>query len=496
MRASARPDGLFGNGQFTVSRLFFARFLAAILFCAFVSLGCQVRGLFGERGIVPVGNFLQMAKGQLGVRAYWEVPTLCWFGAGDRSLIVQCATGAILAVVLGAGISPGACALLCWLLYLSLCAVGSPFLDFQWDALILETTFLAVFFLPWRVRADWQGESRVAWVARLLLCWLLFRLVFESGVVKLSSGDPTWRAGTALDYHFETQPLPLCTAWFAHQMPKSLLKLSTWAMFAIELVAPWLLLGPRRCRHAGAWAIIALQVGILSTGNYAFFNWLTIALCLVLFENAAWPRFCRPVATSAPSARDPSFVRIRRWGAWLLAPLAALILVVTGSGLIGTFRAGLPLRALHQLVGPLRTFNAYGLFAVMTTSRPEICVEGSRDGQIWKEYQFKWKPGDLRRPGALVAPHQPRLDWQMWFAALGRINNNPWFVNFLVQLLQGSPEVADLLAANPFPDHAPRYVRAVLYNYHFTRFGEGPAWWKREPLGLYCPAISLQEVSR
>jgi uncharacterized membrane protein YhaH (DUF805 family) len=331
----------------------------------------------------------------------------------------------------------------------------------------------------------------VSRVARWLLWWLLFRLMFESGVVKLSSGDTTWRDFSALDFHFETQPLPLWTAWFAHQLPRWMLRTATAIMFLVEFLAPCLIVAPRRWRHAGAFALIALQAGIALTGNYAFFNLLTAALCIPLLDDAAWParlsaRFA-PSSTSAPEMK---------WPLWLFAPVAAVIVLVTIMPLIGSFRTGWrwpdPLASLQRTLAPLMSFNGYGLFAVMTTTRPEIVVEGSMDGVHWQAYGFRWKPGDPRERPRLAAPHQPRLDWQMWFAALGDVRQNPWFVNLLVRLLEGSPEVLALLEWNPFPRQPPRYVRAVMYDYHFTRWGES-AWWRREEKGLYCQPVSLRK---
>lgn len=480
------------RNRFFTARWLFARLLGLIFFSAFASLGVQVRGLFGMGGIAPAAELMKAAREQLGARAFWEVPSFCWFSASDTSLVAQCILGCVFSLGLVAGFAPGGCALACWALYLSLCAIGSPFMNFQWDALLLETALLAVFFLPWQWRPEWRRCSRVQWIAGALLWWLLFRLMLESGIVKISSGDVNWRSGRALDFHFETQPLPLWTAWFAHQSPRWSLWLSTWIMFAIELVTPFLLLGPRRIRHGAAAAMILLQLGIVATGNYAFFNWLTIALCLLPFDDEWWPAKWRErwLGDTSPSDDDP------RWKAWLFAPIAALIFVVTFAQMIGTFRAGLPFSGLVAVVSPLRSANGYGLFAVMTTSRLEIEVQGSDDGAIWKTYAFKWKPGDPYERPRLVEPHQPRLDWQMWFASLSDVQHNPWFVNFLVRLLQGSPEVLDLLAENPFPSAPPRYVRALGYDYHFTKSGEGAGWWKRELRGLYCPPISLRDLSK
>jgi hypothetical protein len=405
-------------------------------------------------------------------------------------LVAECVIGAVTAFILSCGFFPGPCALVCWALYLSLCAVGSPFLDFQWDALLLETTLLAACALPWNARPNWHRETPVESIGRLLLVWLLFRLNFESGVVKISSGDPTWRDGTALTYHFETQPLPLWTAWFAHQSAPSILKLSTWAMFGVELVAPWFLFAPRIARRGAAAALIALQIAIMVTGNYAFFNLLTIALALLALDDRCMhtlmPRWCA-------SAHSPPQRVCALWPALCFAPFALFAFVITTTGLIGTFRTGLPLRSLHARVAPLRSFNSYGLFAVMTTKRPEIIIEGSNDGRVWVPFECKWKPGDIRARPKLAAPHQPRLDWQLWFAALGNLRENGWFARLLLRLLEGRPEVLALFEAAPFPTNPPRHIRAVLYQYHFTKFGEGSAWWQRDRLGLYCPSVMLND---
>jgi hypothetical protein len=480
--------------RFTLARWIFARVLGAIFLCAFVSLGVQIRGLAGEHGIMPAQQLLGNVWNQYDVKALWELPTLCWLNASDTMLIALCVVGAALSIVLACGVCPGPCALLLWALYLSLCWIATPFTNFQWDALLLETALTSALLLPWKWRPQWDRWRPVQQAGLWLLWWLLFRLMIESGAVKLSSHDPTWGSLTALDYHFETQPLPLWISWYASQIPDAILCLATFIMFLIELLAPLLILAPRRWRHGGAWALIALQLGIMVTGNYAFFNLLTIALCLLLFEDTAWPAPLSAWIKSATPTRNA-------WTplAWsLLGPVMALVFLITmqplfsSMGLIRRWPA--PFSILRGGVQSFLSFNGYGLFAVMTTSRHEISVEGSDDGEHWKEYEFRWKPGDLNERPRLVAPHQPRLDWQMWFAALSNFRDNPWFVRFLVRLLEGSPDVLGLLRTDPFPGHPPRYIRALVYDYHFTRVGDGhPGWWKREFLGLYCPPITLQD---
>ncbi len=451
----------------------------------------QVRGLIGARGISPAAEFLHSAGEQLGGSAWKVVPTLCWLNSSDGFLVGLCVAGCAVSAVLIGGFAPGPCALVLWGFYLSLCSVGSPFLNFQWDALLLETALLAVFYLPWKWRPDWSRETPVSRVARWLLWWLLFRLMFASGVVKLSSGDETWRSLSALRVHFETQPLPLWTAWYVHHFPPWLLRAMEAIMFAIELIVPFLIVAPRRLRHAGAVILVAFQVAILVTGNYAFFNWLTIALCLLLFDDAAWPRRWR-----ARFAPDVDGTPAAVWPLRVFGPVAGLIAIVTFMPLLDAFRTGWrwpePFSGLREALAPLRSFNGYGLFAVMTTTRSEISIEGSDDGVNWQAYRFGWKPGNVRIAPALVAPHQPRLDWQMWFAALSDYQHNPWIIRFLVRLLEDSPEVIALLDWNPFANHPPRYVRAVVCEYHFIRWGED-GWWTRGPEKLYCPVISLRK---
>lgn len=479
---------------FAMARRIFAQGLGLIFFTAFGSLALQWKGLFGSGGIMPLGSWMDPAHARMGAGVFWRVPSLFWLGHSDGAIAAVIWAGLLLSLVMACGFAPGACALALWGLYLSLCAVSEPFLGYQWDALLLETALIAAVYLPWSLRPQWRLTTRLTTLGRWLLWWLLCRLMLESAIVKLASGDPTWRNLTALTYHYETQPLPLWTAWFAHQAPVWLHKLEVLATFAIEFIAPLLIVAPRRLRHAGAWAMIALQVGIFLTGNYAFFNLLCILLSLLLLEDSFWPDAWRRLLLRR--VRPPVHAGVPSTASWMLEPLGALSAIFTGFLLLGTIWRPLlfaPFESLQQVTSPLRSFNSYGLFANMTTKRPEIVVEGSNDSVHWQAYEFKWKAGDLNRGPRLAEPHQPRLDWQMWFAALaGDARRVPWFVEFMARLLQGSPDVLALLERNPFPGTPPQYVRARLYEYHFTRFGDGPAWWKRELTGEFCPAISIR----
>jgi predicted DCC family thiol-disulfide oxidoreductase YuxK len=464
------------------TRQLFLRLLAAICLIAFASLYVQIPGLIGSHGIAPVGNLLDAVREQAGAPSYWRLPTLAWVASSDAALRGMALGGSLAALLAMAGLLQGLAFGAMWILYLSLATAGQEFLSFQWDVLLLETGFLAIWFGFWNSRG-------LLWLLRLLL----FRLTVCSGLVKLASGDPTWHNFTALQYHYETQPLPTPLGWYAHQLPASFQHFSVAVMFGIELFVPLLIFTPRRLRMLGAGLMIGLQTLIALTGNYAFFNLLTVALCLLLFDDAALPARLRAWFTRERPARAPGPLR--------RLAVAILVVVIGFAGLahvLGTiWRAPWPEPVADGLSALSRLYlvNTYGLFAVMTTERVEIVVEGSTDGETWQVYEFKYKPGDVKRAPPLVEPHQPRLDWQLWFAALGNYRQNPWFVNFMVRLLEGSPDVLALLATNPFPQAAPRYVRARRYEYHFTTRTERRAtgaWWRREEAGLYFPASSLR----
>jgi len=475
------------------SRRLFLGTLGAISLVAFLSLGIQVDGLIGVRGIAPAGELLAAARDALGSTAWRVLPSLFWLGASNGALHAACALGAVLSVLLALDVFPALCAFGCWALYLSLSAVGGEFLSFQWDALLIETLFLSIFVVdPRRLRGASGSAPPPSRVSIFLFRCLLFRLMVSSGIVKLASGDRSWRDLTALTFHYETQPLPTWIGWWAHQMPGSVQAVSAVLLFAIELAAPFFFFAPRRLRNGALLATALLQVLIGLTGNYAFFNLLTLALCLLLVDDQTLR------AGAAAPSRGPS-----GWPRPLLAAVAAAVLLLGTVRLLEvTFprsRATAALASAVSAAEPFRTVNGYGLFAVMTTSRPEIVVEGSEDGATWRPYAFRWKPGDvLRRPG-FVEPHQPRLDWQMWFAALGDVRQSPWFISFAHRLLEGDRDVTHLLADDPFHGHAPRFVRAELWDYRFTDLAtrrRTGAWWTRRRIGEYLPAVSLEDFSR
>src|SRR5439155_17769041 len=322
---------------------------------------------------------------------------------------------------------------------------GQAFLSFQWDILLLETGLLAIFFAPWQLwpRSATAATQSVSPVALFLLKLLLFKLMFMSGVVKLTSGDNCWgwinhsfhwSALTALDYHYWTQPLPTVFAWFADKHPEWFKEFSVAFCLVVEIIVPFFIWAPRRTRLIAAGLLIFLQLVIAITGNYCFFNLLTIALCLLLIDDAS---ICRrsaslPVGTLTASSTG---ARNARPLAHRLATSATIIVIIVtlpinGWLIFSAFKPeATPPRTLANVYGKLEAFrivNSYGLFRVMTKDRCEIIFEGSADGMDWLPYEFKWKPGDVKRAPRWCAPHQPRLDWQMWFAALGTPQEDAW----------------------------------------------------------------------
>ncbi len=517
------------------ARRWFLRMLGLIYLIAFVSLWVQVDGLVGSNGMSPVSQFLPAVRQQVGSDAYFLLPTLCWFDSSNTFLHFLCGGGVVLSLLLIFGVAPAVPLALLFIFYLSLTIGGQVFFNFQWDVLLLEAGFLSIFLAPWRLWPRdllWRpGPSALARLRRdkaipttattpvtaspvsraglFLLKFLLFKLMLMSGVVKLTSGDDSWgwvnhsfhwSALTALDYHYWSQPLPTIFSWWADKTPEWFKHFSVAFCLVVEIIAPFFIWAPRRPRLVAAGLMIFLQMVIALTGNYCFFNLLTIALCFLLIDDSVVGtdrRAVRPRVAGAPGGRAlPD--RLCQYAA------IAVIVVTFPINAWLIFSAFKPqsrppgrLANFYEQLEAFRIVNGYGLFRVMTKDRSEIVIEGSADGINWAPYEFKWKPGDVKRAPGWCAPHQPRLDWQMWFAALETPEQNPWLIGLIVRLLEGSRDVTGLLAHNPFPDKPPSYIRAMFYRYRFTNSKERPqtgAWWKRQELREYLPTISRDQL--
>lgn len=461
----------------------FLRLLGLVFLPAFASFLVQADGLIGSRGIVPVADYLDFVRARTEAVPWAQFPTLFWLGASDRAIQLLCWAGIGTSLLLTAGLLPRLSVLALYLLYLSLVHAGQVFMSYQWDILLLETGVHALLLLAWPALGLWACR------------FLLFRFMFEAGVAKLASADPTWADWSALRYHFETQPLPTPLAWYAHHAPATLLEFAAAATLAIEILLPLLIFLPRRLRLVPLAGFALLQVGILLTGNYNFFNLLALALCVLLLDD-------RQLATVLPARVRARMDRpgTRPAGRMLRLPAAVLcaVIVVVSAVQLRYLVAGHPLAvwqlALLQRVQPWFLCNTYGLFAVMTTQRPEILIEGSDDLARWRAYDFRYKPGEPPQRLGWNIPHQPRLDWQLWFAALAPDTVQPWFHNLAWQLLSGSEPVRGLLAGSAFRDAPPRFLRARLFDYRFSTPAEraaGAPVWQRKPIGEYYPPTQL-----
>jgi hypothetical protein len=402
-----------------------------------------------------------------------------WFFTSNQTLQWCCILGCISGLLLVAGVLSRLPAVVCWMLYLSIVSVGAPFSNFQWDALLLESGFLAIF----------TGAPWLVWAYR----FLLFRLMFESGAVKILSGDPNWRNFRALRFHFLTQPLPNPLAYYAYRLPTRTLDFMTAATLVIEFAAPFLLFGPRRLRQIGVALLMFLQLIIILTGNYAFFNLLTLALCLWGLDDQTFEPLGRLLRRTfpAPGAWTNRFSYLRPVSSVILA----FLMFLGALTLVSMFKPGAVrfARPALAVLSPFEVVNTYGLFATMTTTRPELIIEGSNDQVNWREYSFRYKPGELHRGLPQIAPYQPRLDWQMWFAALGDVQENAWVRNLLYRLMTGEPAVTGLLDPPPFQT-PPRYMRVLLYDYTFTTPAERErtgAVWQRELRATWFGPVSL-----
>jgi predicted DCC family thiol-disulfide oxidoreductase YuxK len=473
----------YGPPRYDLVSFLFLRLFGLIYLAAFTSFGVQALGLIGSHGVLPLAELTKVIGGRVGSERFFVMPMLFWINASDFAIQAVCWAGAGFSLLLTFNVLPRLSLFLLYVLYLSLLYAGQTFMSFQWDSFLLETGFLALLMSFARAPGIW------------LLRWLLFRFMFMSGAVKLLSADPNWWNLSALQYHFFTQPLPTPPAWYVAQLTPSVLRFATGGVFVVELMLPFLIFCPRRLRFLAAFGILLLQVCILITGNYNWFNLQTMLLCLLLFDDAALRKILPQRFTKVLSARvqQKASTTVSR-----LVGALSLLLVFASLVQMDVRFGGKPpaaMREFEQLMEPMRLVSSYGLFAVMTTRREEIVIEGSQDGVDWREYEFRYKPGDLRRRPNWNIPHQPRLDWQMWFAALDDPRNVNWFPRFLERLLEDEPTVTALLEKNPFAGERPKYIRAQLYDYTFAGGEENSrgVWWRRRAVGLYFPVVRLKE---
>ena len=509
------------------SRWLFLKLLGIIYFIAFTSFWVQWEGLVGADGILPVTEFFERISNRFGSSSFFHAPSLQLFFPDFGGSNFIGISGIVLSVLLVFGFSPRVSTIALWILYLSVYTGGQRFLSFQWDILLLESGFLAIWLAP---NCIYFKKNKIYLLSKgcvFLMRWILFRLMFFSGVTKLASGDPVWTDLTALAYHYETQPLATWTAWYMHQLPTWFHQISTGFMFFVELVIPFFIFGPRRIKLIACFYISILMMFIILTGNYTFFNLLTLSLCVFLIDDSIMKRWFGkkddfPIPLQKSSANW--FNIKKKFSISFVCIILILSSAHTTIRYFPDFNIPQFIQRSLQIIRPFGIVNTYGLFSVMTTSRPELIIEKSQNGEDWEEIQFKWKAGMEDTSPSFVQPHQPRLDWQMWFAALffeqvdelyWQMNTKKpetfqdhaafmnrlrvpssyhWFYRFLRQFLKGSPHVLDLLENE---SETPKYLRVWLYNYHFTNLEqkrETDKWWVRNQKRILIPAFSLTDI--
>jgi hypothetical protein len=482
------PGSICGRGDRGAlwPRWVFLRGLGLIFFSVFYSLAFQIKGLIGLNGLLPAAAYLEMvARAMPGLLRFWYAPTSLWLGSGNGALMALVWGGLIASVLLTLNVWPRGMIAVCLLLFLSFIGAAQDFSSYQSDGMLLEAAFLCLFFAPRGFRPGLGADQPPSRASLFMLRWEWFRIYFESGVAKLASGDPQWRDLTAMDHYYENGPLPSWIGWYAQQrLPHAFHAGTALATLVIELGLVWLAWLPRPFRLACFALCTLLQVGIILTANYAFLNYLVFALGFLLLDDRVFAKL---------GLRVPETGTVRPVSRWRMALAAVVLIWIFYATLVPWIAVGSPaLAAPARALEPVRIANQYGLFAVMTRERYEIELQGSRDGKTWIAYPFRYKPQDLREPPGVYAPYQPRFDWNLWFASLGSLSQNPWVETAEIRLLEGSRDVLALFRRDPFAGSPPQQVRAVFWQYGFTTPAEKRRtglWWWRKEIGLYAPVM-------
>jgi hypothetical protein len=520
-----------------VPRWIFLRALALIYFSAFYSLLFQIKGLIGPDGILPAQDYLANIAQQLGLERYWYAPSLYWFSSSSAMMMAVTWIGLIASVIAFLNLWPRLSFFVCFVCFLSFVGASSVFSSYQSDGMLLEAGFLALFFAPRGLWPGWGAHdppSRMSW---FLLQWEWFRIYFESGMVKLASGDVEWRNFTAMDEYYQNGPLPTWIGWYVEHLPHWFHAATVGGTLALELVLVFMMFFPRKVRLILFCIVTPWEVGVILTANYAFLNYLVLSLGFLLLDDKFLLRFVparfRPreperIAEPVPESQDEqplsilgvgeasvttadieesdqgskrhSFLDRLGFSVWVVRLAAAALMLTwiaynTTAAMIGIPLRDIPLPVKPLIaLEPLRIANQYGLFAVMTRGRYEIEFQGSNDGTNWTAYPFRNKPQALNEAPGIYAPYQPRFDWNLWFASLGGWRDNEIVPLTEERLLLGDGAVLTLFRDNPYPQIPPRYVRAVIWQYWFTTMDEKRQtgnWWRREYLGLYAPELTL-----
>jgi hypothetical protein len=478
-----------------LTRFVILRFLGLIYAIAFLVAIKQVLPLMGSKGLLPMELYQRRISTALGsdTAGFMRLPSLFWFWHSDTALLTLAWIGFIVSCIVVAGYANALMLVLLWVLYMSFVHLGQEWYGYGWEIQLLETGFLAIFLCP---LFDARPFPRYAppFLIIVLFRWLVFRIMLGAGLIKIR-GDEIWRNGTALYYHFETQPIPgPLSRWF-HFLPHSVLKTGVWFNHLAELGAPWFVFWPRTARHIAGVVIVVFQVNIIGSGNLSFLNWLTIVPALACFDDGFWAKVLprRLVYRAREAAIHASESKPMITMSWIVASLIGLLSIRPAINMVS------PSQIMNTSFDPLDLVNTYGAFGTVGKKRYNVVFEGTTDADSsdrahWTPYIYKGLPVELDKRPPQIAPYQLRLDWQMWFASMSSPDEYPWTVHLVWKLLHNDPQIIGLFANNPFPNQPPRYVRAVLYRYSYAPPGNPQGlWWNREQMGLWLPPLSIND---
>lgn len=475
---SFRPD------TFLNSSILFFKGLGLVYLIAFISLLVQVKGLFLSSGLTPFSA--SMASHM----SFFAKPSLFLFNSSDVFIMTVLWVGIGLSVGLTLGYFPLIITSFLWFIYLSFVNSGQVFMSFQWDVLLLELSFLAIFLYPY-FTSHVSKFTRMSSLFHFLIKVLLFRVLFFSGLVKVLSGDSSWLSFTALQSHFYTQPLPHMMSWLAFQLPEVLKRFLSGGVLVFELFFAWLLFFPRRCRHFSVWLIGLFMITIMVTGNYGFFNILVCVLCVLFISDKSLPFLLNRFLGTQKAFYKQGDSNYRSVFIVVLGSLLLVTTVCFELQRITSFKLPNVVNTLY----PFHIVNRYGLFAIMTMERLELDIQGSNDGVTWLSYKFRFKPNSVFDYPKFVLPHQPRLDWQCWFVALRPYSSSSWINVLIKDLFEGNDAVLGLFATVPFKS-PPKYIRILSSNRVFSSikdYQETGMWWIDNEINAYTPIFEFKK---
>jgi hypothetical protein len=482
-----------GGDEYRLTRFVILRVLGLVYAVAFLVAANQLVPLIGEHGLTPMGEILERFKGEAG--SLWpgmvQAPSFFWFGISDRALTFVAWIGFALSLVVLAGYANAILMTVLWMMYMSIVHIGNIWYGYGWETQLLETGFLSIFLCPLLDPRPFPKQSPpllVIWLFR----WLGFRIMVGAGLIKMR-GDSCWRELTCMYYHYETQPIPSPVSRYLHFAPHWFHNIETLWNHFIELVVPWFSFGPRLARHIAGALLITFQLLLIVSGNLSFLNYMTIIPFLACLDDTFWRRILPAFLTRRADRIDsePALSSLQTGASIALTALVAFLSIQPVANLVSNRQA------MNKSFDPLDLVNTYGAFGSVGEERHEIIFEGTSDivpneSSQWKAYEFEAKPGDPNRAPPFIAPYQPRIDWQIWFAAMESPSQQSWTLHFIWRLLHNDPGTLSLLVNNPFPNEPPRYIRAQLYLYHFKPPGE-PGWWTREFVSEWLPPLSIDD---